>query len=96
MSAFSPKIRLGEIGTIVAGPDRGTSVRALDDRAETGGFVILAWNDERGFDKWAKDLDAVERFFEASGWTVQWRPQDGAPGQDRAGRDDDAIPPSAL
>ena len=69
------EIKVGEVGKIVAGQESGRYVKVIDDRANTGGFLILtaAASDMRdGFDSWVEDGEMLRRFFEEAGWIVEW------------------------
>lgn len=61
-------------GRITAGTMAGWVVRVEDDDANTGGYLILFW-DERsddGGDYWVEHYDDLEPFFKESGWEVVW------------------------
>lgn len=69
------EIRLGVVGKIVAGDEFGSYIKIIDDAESTGGILILTsifpeMND--GYDNWVKDNDALQRYFEESGWKVDW------------------------
>jgi hypothetical protein len=67
-------IRIGVIGRIVFGEDKGRYVKVVDD-AEHTGFLILT-SDERsfitGFDDWVEDRPMLARYFQETGWQIEW------------------------
>lgn len=76
-------IPIGTHGKILDGDERGRFVIVQDDRARTGGYLIItaASRDLDGevFDSWVLPED-LEGWFEEAGWDVLW---------------DDANPPAA-
>jgi hypothetical protein len=69
------EIRVGEVGKIVAGKDVGHYVQVIDDKANSGGFLVLTAptpDMHRGFDSWVENDEVLRRFFEESAWRVEW------------------------
>jgi len=63
------------VGLIRGGLDAGHYVKVLDDRGVSGGFLILTARSREmadGYDNWVPDWGQVEKFFQESGWTVDW------------------------
>ena len=55
------------------------TVKVLDDKAASGGFLVYEWwqesdgpNENGSFDSWVENEAALERFFVESGWVVKW------------------------
>ena len=72
-------IRLDTIGRIVKGEDLGTFLRVLDDSEDTGGFFVLHSNTVSFMDVhdvWLEDWGALEEYFEAMGWSIDWQVED--------------------
>lgn len=69
-------IRLDTVGEILAGVDAGRFVEIADDRATSGGFLVLVYSNAdrsgEGFDSWVESLDDVDAYFEENGWDVRW------------------------
>ncbi len=77
-------IRLGTLGRIAEGNERGRVVELIDDAANSGGYLIFTYADvERSpevFDAWVPSIVDVDLYFEGSGWQVDWlEAADGAP-----------------
>lgn len=71
-------IKVGMTGRICSGVDSGQYVKVLHDRIASGGFLILVSGSPTttdGFDSWVPDWDQLERYFQESGWEVDWLPQ---------------------
>lgn len=69
------EIQVGKVGKILAGDDVGRYIKVVDDSDSTGGFLILTSDDpdfERGYDNWVEDRTALLRYFQESGWQVEW------------------------
>ncbi|MCC7038389.1 MAG: hypothetical protein IT560_13955 [Alphaproteobacteria bacterium] len=69
------EIKIGNVGKIVAHDDVGSYIKVVDDRENTGGFLILtaaAPDMLNGFDSWVEDMEALQRFFAEAGWIVEW------------------------
>jgi hypothetical protein len=68
-------IPVGVVGTITSPGERcGWSVKIEDDAENTGGFLILEWNDAlgEGYDCWAESRSRLSEFFSERGWEVRW------------------------
>lgn len=68
-------IRLEIVGRIIAGDDAGHYVKIVDDRASSGGFLILtakAPDMREGYDSWVEDELALQGFFEEARWIIEW------------------------
>lgn len=66
---------IGKIGKIVAGDEVGRFVKIVDDSKNTGGFLILTADDvqfHNGYDNWVEDEISLNRYFQESGWLVEW------------------------
>lgn len=60
-------------GLIVAGTKYvGWKVKVEDDYENTGGFLILVWNEEKGFDDWVEQPKGVVELFKTRQWQVRW------------------------
>jgi hypothetical protein len=73
------EIRSNVTGRIESGEEQGRYVVVKDDRAESGGFLILTAADVNfqvdGADFWVEDEEALTEFFEESRWVVNWLDQ---------------------
>jgi hypothetical protein len=68
-------VPIGIVGRIVSSGERcGWYVKVQGDSENSGGFLILEWseNPRIGFDSWVNTRGDVDRFFEESGWQVDW------------------------
>ena len=66
---------IGKIGKIVSGEETSRFVKVVDDSGSTGGFLILTAEDlefRNGFDAWVLDEAALTRYFQESGWLIEW------------------------
>lgn len=72
MAAFE---YVGKEGVITGGEYDGFSIRIDDDRANTGGFLILVWKEgsNEGFDNWVEAEKDIEQFLYESEWVIDWR-----------------------
>jgi len=61
---------IGVTGTIEKGDHLGWFIRVVDDGENTGGYLILQWHGDKGFDDWVLDEEAVAEWFDDV--TVQW------------------------
>jgi len=62
-------------GTIVGGPKAGFRVRVEDDDPNTGGYLIISWDDtepDAGGDDWVEHYDQLSVFFEMHAWKIKW------------------------
>ncbi len=76
-------IEVGVVGTVLNGPHPDMKVQVVDDTADTGGFFVLQWwpgsgglGPEGVFDDWVESRDALEAYWQESGWQVQWAAPD--------------------
>lgn len=68
-------IRVGQVGRIAAGDQRGWYLRVDDDAENTGGFLILTCRTPDMtdcFDGWAENKQSLEQYFIESGWRILW------------------------
>ena len=68
-------IRIGQVGKIAAGDQRGWYVRVDDDAENTGGYLILTCKTPDMadcFDGWAEDKKSLEQYFLGMGWRILW------------------------
>jgi hypothetical protein len=49
-------------------------VRIEDDSQNTGGYLILIWQDAPpvGYDYWVENLVDLEQFMSEAGWDIEW------------------------
>lgn len=70
-------IKIGVVGQIASGDEAGSYVKIVDDRSNTGGYLILTSkcpDMSDSFDSWAEDRESLSRYFEESLWDVTWIP----------------------
>lgn len=69
------EIRLATIGEITAGVDEGRYLEVLDGWDDTGGFLILIYDNEdrtgNAYDAWVESVVDVDLFFEEAGWEIR-------------------------
>jgi hypothetical protein len=69
-------IPLSTLGRITQGKEAGRVVEVLDDRHNTGGFLIFTYADEERspevFDCWVETHKDIDVFFQESDWKVNW------------------------
>jgi len=68
------KIKVGEVGRIVAGQDLGCYVKVIDDGTNTGSFLTLIAKESDMndcFDSWVENSEMLQLFFEEAGWTIE-------------------------
>ena len=68
-------IRIGVWGRILSGEDVGKQVRIDDDKASSGGYLVLVKSDlnpEEGHDSWVEKYDDLLRYFIEAEWAVAW------------------------
>jgi hypothetical protein len=69
-------IPTGVVGRIVGGQERGRFVCIIDDRPQSGGWLVLTAADRlfsiEVFDAWVADERALAGFFIESEWSVEW------------------------
>lgn len=71
-----PNIRIEKTGQIIRGDDAGSYVKIIDDRNNTGGYLVLVSNSPEfsdGYDDWVESVDALKEYFQESKWDIQWR-----------------------
>jgi len=71
-------IKIGITGKILAGRHKGWFIFVEDDSENTGGYLILVFNDSNrfnsseGYDRWAEDQNTLSEMFKEAGWKIQW------------------------
>ncbi|EPS0664302.1 hypothetical protein [Vibrio parahaemolyticus] len=70
-------IKIGHTGKIVQGDDLGCEVLVIDDSESTGGYIIsvsesFSQKSNNCYDNWVEDYQALNGYFEESGWEVDW------------------------
>jgi hypothetical protein len=69
-------VRIGVLGRILEGDQKGRIVEVIDDAANTGGWLIFTYADTNRspevFDNWVPTRADVDRFFDESGWQIEW------------------------
>ncbi|HEY3832669.1 MAG TPA: hypothetical protein VGO03_10280 [Acidimicrobiia bacterium] len=68
----------GLIGRIVEGEHRGFYVEVDDDTERsrgTGGYYVLLWDQNVGYDEWYESADAMRAAIEER-WRVDWLSED--------------------
>lgn len=72
------KIEIGKVGKIVFGQEVGRFVKVVDDKQNTGGYLILTSDDSQfrkgfnGHDSWVENIQNLEAFFDESKWSIEW------------------------
>ncbi len=69
------EIRVGVIGKILQGEEKGFFVKVIDDSDSTGGYLILTSEEKSfgsGFDGWVKNREDLEGYFREAGWKIDW------------------------
>jgi len=69
------EVRIGQVGRIIAGDEVGKYVKVVDDKENTGGYLILtadAPDMQVGFDNWVEDKEALSSYFVEAGWSIEW------------------------
>jgi hypothetical protein len=66
-------------GVITNSQHIGHTIKVVDDRESSGGFLIFEWwpgsngpNQNNAFDSWVENEVALEEFFLESGWVIEW------------------------
>lgn len=70
------EIKINKLGKIVAGENVNHFLKVIDDKNNTGGFLILTSQThdfQDGFDSWVEDLFSLQKYFEESAWIIQWQ-----------------------
>jgi hypothetical protein len=69
-------VQIGVLGRILEGTETGRVVEVIDDGPNTGGYLIFTYADmDRSpevFDGWVESRPDVDRYFEESGWQIDW------------------------
>ena len=68
-------IKINIIGKVLKGDGVGSFIKILDDRENTGGFLIIFSQDRsftQVFDGWVEDYKNLKQFFEESDWDIDW------------------------
>lgn len=70
-------IKIGHTGKIVQGDNLGREVLVIDDSESTGGYIIsvsesFSQKSNNCYDNWVEDYQALNGYFEESGWEVDW------------------------
>lgn len=66
---------INRIGRIAKGSEEGKYIKILDDRANSGGFLVLTASDldfHVGHDNWVESKAALLGYFRESGWLIDW------------------------
>jgi hypothetical protein len=73
------QIPLEVVGIICNSDKPGHRVLISSDAEDTGGLFVYEWwagstgpNADHAFDSWVSNRDELHKFFEESGWYVQW------------------------
>jgi hypothetical protein len=66
--------KIGKRGRIRTGEYAGFYVRIQDDTPNTGGYLVLTWQDAQstGYDNWVESVTDLDAFFLESGWDIEW------------------------
>ncbi|HLJ29058.1 MAG TPA: hypothetical protein VKY85_20275 [Candidatus Angelobacter sp.] len=66
--------KIGKKGRIKNGKYAGFFVRIEDDSQNTGGYLILIWQDvpSEGYDNWVENSADLEQFMCEAGWDIEW------------------------
>jgi hypothetical protein len=66
--------KIGKKGRIRSGKGAGFFVRIEDDSQNTGGYLILRWQDvpKVGYDHWVENLADLEQYMNEAGWDIEW------------------------
>jgi hypothetical protein len=71
-------IKIGVTGKILQGRHKGWFIYVEDDFKNTGGYLILVFNDlnrfnsSEGYDRWAEDKNILLEMFNSAQWKIQW------------------------
>jgi len=69
-------IIFNKIGKILEGDDTGYFIKIINDIESTGGYLILISKDKSfksGFDSWVENKKMLEKYFEESHWSIDWK-----------------------
>lgn len=71
-------IKIGITGKILEGRHKDWYIYVEDDFKNTGGYLILVFNDFNrfksleGYDRWAEDKNTLVEMFKSAEWKIQW------------------------
>lgn len=71
-------IKIGITGKILEGRHKGWYICVIDDFENTGGYLILVFNNlnrldsSEGYDRWAEDKNTLLEMFKSAEWKIQW------------------------
>ena len=75
---------VGSVGVIRSARDQdevGDFIEVVDDRTgPTGGFYVLTWRGQHGFDAWVEGSADVDAYFTEAGYEVDWLSDEAAEG----------------
>lgn len=63
---------IGKNGKITDGQFKGWSIFIVDDRKDTGGFLILLSKEDEKFDEWVESEKQLKRWFERKKINIVW------------------------
>jgi hypothetical protein len=66
------KIKINIEGIILKGDDFGMKIKIVDDSKNTGGYLILTYDNIEGFDNWVETYFELEEYFKDSNWVIKW------------------------
>lgn len=70
-------IRIEVLGKIINGKDKNHLVKILDDKANTGGFLILYsitnCLDDGFYDDWVENFESLKGYFNETDWVIEWQ-----------------------
>ena len=72
---MTSKIPISKVGKILSGSEVGSFVKVVDDRENTGGYLILtsaSGEFKTGFNEWVDSPTALIKYFEESQWEIEW------------------------
>lgn len=71
-------MQVGVTGKILEGRHKGWFIFIQDDAENTGGYLILVFNNINrflsfeGFDRWAENQETLQEMFDSAQWKIQW------------------------
>jgi hypothetical protein len=70
-------IKIGKIGRIDSGQYAGYEIKIVNDRKNTGGFLILVsrsfeFSTNEGFDDWVEDEEGLSSYFRENALEISW------------------------
>lgn len=69
------QVPVARTGKILAGDEAGWFIKVIDDKADSGGFLILTSATPTFtsvFDNWVDSHDALVGYFLEAGWKIEW------------------------